>query len=306
MPYLNPPTKDQYQDILKDIGTDEETIKRDVKYLMEWLEQTAYLPSVKDEEFFTAILVRCKNQMEKAKSFLDYYYSRRTLESDMFACRDPCDSELKRSIELFPIFPLPKLTPEGYRILIYSSPKQSNIPKMSYILSAWQMQMEILLKSDISKGLILIGDSINFSISQSTLFLAEFKKILDILKKTSKTRYKDSYMINVTPALNTFFNATKQFLSGKLLGRVQTWTKKPEDLVEVLPKHVLPSEFGGDERSLEELKKAWYDFVMEHRDWFEVKENLKADLTKRPEDDPLSEEFSSFGLSGTFRKITLD
>lgn len=66
--------------------------------------------------------------------------------------------------------------------MIYSSPKQSNIPKMSYILSAWQMQMEILLKSDISKGLILIGDSINFSISQSTLFLAEFKKILDLLK----------------------------------------------------------------------------------------------------------------------------
>lgn len=52
--------------------------------------------------------------------------------------------------------------------------------------------------------------------------------------------------------------------------------------------------------------EAWYDFVMEHRDWFEVKENLKADLSKRPKDDPLSEEFSSFGLSGTFRKITLD
>lgn len=45
---------------------------------------------------------------------------------------------------------------------------------------------------------------------------------------------------------------------------------------------------------------------MEKRDWFKAEENVKADLTKRPKNDPLSEEFCSFGLSGTFRKINLD
>lgn len=47
MTYLIPPTKDQYQDILKEIGTDEQAIQRDVKYLIDWLDQTEYLPSVK-------------------------------------------------------------------------------------------------------------------------------------------------------------------------------------------------------------------------------------------------------------------
>lgn len=34
---------------------------------------------------------------------------------------------------------------------------------------------------------------------------------------------------------------------------MQYWSKKPEDLVEVLPKEILPSNFGGDERPLHEL-----------------------------------------------------
>lgn len=38
------------------------------------------------------------------------------------------------------------------------------------------------------------------------------------------------------------------------LKQVQLWSKKSEELAKVLPKDILPSEFGGHERSLEELK----------------------------------------------------
>lgn len=51
---------------------------------------------------------------------------------------------------------------------------------------------------------------------------------------------------------------------------------------------------------------AWYEFVVQHKSWFKLEEMMRADLSKRPKNDSLSEEFSSFGLSGSFRKISLD
>ncbi len=35
---------------------------------------------------------------------------------------------------------------------------------------------------------------------------------------------------------------------------MEVWKKSATDLVEVLPKHILPSNYGGDEKSIEELR----------------------------------------------------
>lgn len=47
MQYFAELSQEQLEDILRDVGTDEQSLKRDVNYLITWLEQTPYLPSVK-------------------------------------------------------------------------------------------------------------------------------------------------------------------------------------------------------------------------------------------------------------------
>ena len=46
--------------------------------------------------------------------------------------------------------------------------------------------------------------------------------------------------------------------------------------------------------------------MAEHKEWFKAEEDVKADISKRPKDDPFATQFSAFGMSGTFRKINLD
>lgn len=51
MNYLEKPNKELLLDILTNIGTDEQTIRNDVKALIEWLEKTPYLPSNKGKSY---------------------------------------------------------------------------------------------------------------------------------------------------------------------------------------------------------------------------------------------------------------
>lgn len=53
MQYFEKVSEEQLLDILKDVGTDEESIKRDVDQLKNWLEMTPYLPSVKGKFLFS-------------------------------------------------------------------------------------------------------------------------------------------------------------------------------------------------------------------------------------------------------------
>ena len=56
------------------------------------------------------------------------------------------------------------------------------MPKMSYILSAWQIQFEVMLKSDSNKGFILISDMRHFTLTQSAVLMTDFMNLLDLLK----------------------------------------------------------------------------------------------------------------------------
>ncbi|KAK7580477.1 hypothetical protein V9T40_001106 [Parthenolecanium corni] len=308
MQYFEKVSEEQLLDILKDVGTDEESIKRDVDQLKNWLEMTPYLPSVKDEVFLRSAILRCKNSMERAKRFLDYYYSRRTLGIDMFSCRDLHSEEIRNSKDFVASVPLPRLTREGYRIYIVSFRAYSakDLPKVTSILSMWQMEQEVLMKSDTNKGIIGIIDAKYFGVSVAALFLTEIKKCFDLITKTTRTRYFETYIINILPAGQKFYDMTKHILSGKMLGRIKIWKKKPEELAEVLPKSILPLDFGGEERSIDELQDAWFEYMRQFDGWFESEKNFQAELNKRPRDDYISEEFFSFGLNGTFRQIILD
>lgn len=45
--YLELCTEEQLADIYSEFGVTEQSLKKDAKYLMEWLEQQPYLPNVK-------------------------------------------------------------------------------------------------------------------------------------------------------------------------------------------------------------------------------------------------------------------
>lgn len=52
------------------------------------------------------------------------------------------------------------------------------------------------------------------------------------------------------------------------------------------------------------LADDWYEYMKQFRDWFLSEENVKADLSKKPASEKT--EKAAYGVSGSFRKLTLD
>lgn len=78
-----------------------------------------------------------------------------------------------------------------------------------------------------------------------------------------------------------------------------------ESLYNVIPKHILPKEYGGDGDSVEDIKKYWEEKIYANRQFlidqttkYGVDEKKRIGKPKNPE--------SLFGIDGTFRQLQID
>lgn len=75
-------------------------------------------------------------------------------------------------------------------------------------------------------------------------------------------------------------------------------------LYKVVPKSILPIEYGGDAGSIEDIKKYWEEKIFANRQFliddgnYGVDEKLRVGKAKNPE--------NLFGMDGTFRKLQVD
>ena len=77
-----------------------------------------------------------------------------------------------------------------------------------------------------------------------------------------------------------------------------------EELCKVIPKEVLPEEYGGQGGKIEHIAAHWKSKIESYRDWFIEDEKYRTDENKRPGKPRTSE--SVFGLEGSFRQLAVD
>lgn len=85
------------------------------------------------------------------------------------------------------VIPMPKLTPEGYRVICYNifEHKADDLPNNEVLLRTYQLTMDILLKEDCHKGLIVISNSENMSYKLFTLMLSSLRQSLTMATVTN-------------------------------------------------------------------------------------------------------------------------
>ncbi|XP_065226037.1 uncharacterized protein LOC135849496 isoform X2 [Planococcus citri] len=270
--YLELCTKSQLDDYFAEFGGTEESVQNDVKYLKEWMRQQPHLPNIEDEEWLTNFLLRCKNSLERTKKALERYYTTRVTMPEVFQDRDPCTKEIKELSKRCCLIPIPKLTPEGHRIVIFKIFEKGNsAPNGDLIIKATQIVSDYLMKVDKNRGLIVIMDYENINMNYITMM----------------------------------FSMIKQYIT---LVTITMWKEKSTKLYTVLPKELLPEKYGGTyEKTFEELRDLFFEDIASKQDWFISDEKNKADISKRPADHPfVDDDSSNYGVEGSFRKICLD
>lgn len=78
--------------------------------------------------------------------------------------------------------PVPKLTPDGYRVTVFHVPQtvKKESPSQEILLKGSQMPLDISLKVDKIRGLIVIFDLNNLSLSHVSVLFPNLKKMLSL------------------------------------------------------------------------------------------------------------------------------
>lgn len=82
---------------------------------------------------------------------------------------------------------------------------------------------------------------------------------------------------------------------------------KREELYKIIPKEILPEEYGGLNGSLQDLIDKWEQKILSYSEYFKEDDQYGVDETLRIKEAEVSSSKSAdLGLVGSFRKLVVD
>ncbi|CAH1391321.1 unnamed protein product [Nezara viridula] len=295
--------------VSKEVRTrSKEEVEGDIGRLQEWLLKQPHLPHVVQKDILSTFVVGTKSlEIAKQKLEANFTWRGRLPNIFSFSVRDGADPYFKRCSRAGQLFFLPKPSPLGFRVIFMACKFTDGLTKLfdqDQTLAAVFMSLELAMRlwSDM-EGLYIIIDMETFSLSHVTMLnLNTIQACIRCYLESVPIKFKGAAIINAGHFINMLFNSTiKPFLSEKFLDRVSITTDDERTLQNQIPTELLPSDYGGNEKSSTELSEDWINLLEENRDWFKMTSFLIADESKRPSDSK-----HTFGVDGTFRKINID
>lgn len=292
-----------------DLGEDPARRQEDIEHIKAWLAKQNFLNANTDDQWILTFLRGCKFSLERTKAKLDSYYTMRTLLPEFFTNRDPLLPEIQEILKLGICFPLPHPDPQGRKIFFMRVGKYDpGRVKLQDIMKLNYMNMDIVLKED--DRTFICGDVLILDLAGVTLGHAA--QLQPSLLKRASTVYQDAYPVRpqgihyVHPpsSFETMFNLIKSFMKDKLKKRLTLHGEDITTLYKHIPQKCLPTEYGGEAGSIDELAAAWRIKVESERAWLLEDEKRRSDEKKRPGRPKTAD--ALFGMEGSFRKMEFD
>ncbi|CAH1108276.1 unnamed protein product [Psylliodes chrysocephalus] len=293
------------QKVIEINGKTKEQAEKDIDIILEWFKTQKHLPETLSRNAIERYLVVTKFSIERTKKLCDMYYTSRTLLSDFFTYCNPRDPAQKIYMDkIMYYFPLSKLTKDFYRVNIiayrdFDYPEYNPLRFLAFV----QIIFEILIEEELSMGDIII---IDFKYIKKSHVLkttpTQMKMSNFFLEQLWASRVKGIHFINVPTFAEVVISLAKTVVKKKILDRLFIHAAT-EELFEHVPKEILPKDYGGEERSVDELNELWKLKLERYQPRYEQLQKLKVNEVLRPE--PLVN--SDFlGYYGNFKKIDVD
>jgi hypothetical protein len=187
------------------------------------------------------------------------------------------------------------------------------------------MIQDILIREDDNYcicGEINIVDLAHVTMSHFMQFNPTFiKKITVMSQDGGPIRQKGIHFLNIPYGFDSVFNVFKTFMTEKNRKRVRTFETfkilssifcfqlyihgtNYDSFNKVIPKRLLPKEYGGEVGTIQSLINEWEKKFMSYREFYIEEQQYKTDEKKRV-GTPHNLD-SIFGVNGTFRKLAFD
>ncbi|KAJ3654080.1 hypothetical protein Zmor_013293 [Zophobas morio] len=269
----------------------EQSLAEDVKNFKKWMQLQHNLPEI----------------LEEAKVKIDMYYTFRSQVLEIVGNMNPNCSNIKEMANLMHHVPLPKLTKDMYRVFVSkcrTKDKVGQIEPYDVLKMAANLQ-EIRLKEDIMFRDIFIFDIEGTCMSFLSKLTPNFAgTAITLYQKIYSLLVQGVYIINTVPYVSTLLAIAKTFLKPKIIKRIHV-CKDTSILKEHFSSEILPKDYGGTEKSVEELHELCQLKFQDYRDRFNLLDELRVNENLRPtrlanENDEL------LGYHGKFKKLDID
>ncbi|CAH0713628.1 unnamed protein product, partial [Brenthis ino] len=296
---------DTLQYLRKQYDLDEpERLEESINHLIDWLKKQDHLLK-KDysREYLERTLIISKGSVEKSKVKLDKICTLRSLVPDFFENFAVQNSPLLNDMRCY--F-LPNMTKDYCRILMASYNGQRFEAGLLDMYRYYVRMGEYIQANDYCDGIIGVFDFTDMNIREylKVFNLFDLRKFFSIIIEGYGMRLKGLYFVTPSKAIDVLISIVKQAVSSKISQRIQVF-KDMEQLYNIIPKDDLPLEYGGKEKSINELNKNLKNELSseEFNDYFNEMKEARTDESFRSE-----EKFNDqcLGMPGSFRKLTVD
>ncbi|KAJ2937368.1 hypothetical protein O0L34_g1962 [Tuta absoluta] len=259
-----------------------------------------------DRDYLERMIIANKGSVEKAKGRLDKLCTLRTLMPQYFGDYD-VKNDFKNLQDNFAYVPLPKMGNNFQRIFfMQNSGKKFNDDIFMNAYRNIAMLVEYFKIHDYADSYIFLIDmrETNMTDLVMKLGLVEVRQIMALITDGYGLRLKGMHFLTNSKLIDTLVTMLKQVLSTKLAERIKVHTKI-ESLYELVPREILPKEYGGDELYLKELREKWNDVLSSeaYRSKWREMISARTNETLRPK-DTFNDQY--LGMPGTFRVLTVD
>ncbi|CRK86618.1 CLUMA_CG000455, isoform A [Clunio marinus] len=290
----------------EELHEDKEKIEDYLKALKEWIEKSPHLKARTDDQFLVAFLRGCQYSLEATKKKLDTFYTLRTHIPELLSNRDPMDIKLREVIKLGIGIPLPLTeTPGSPRIfLIRHGIYDANMFTLHDVMKVSTMINDILLRDDdnfVVAGQIGILDLSGVSFKHFAQYNPGFIKKMTLLSHDgSPIRHRAFHYINTPPGFDNVFTVFMSLMNET--DRNSVSYHDLESLFKIIPRRIMPFEYGGEAGPLQEIIDDWEKKILSYRMYFqEDEEQFGVDESKRIDRSNNAE--SLFGAEGSFNQL---
>jgi hypothetical protein len=253
---------------------------KDMHKIRNWILTQPHLPEISDDYIYV-FLYSCCYSIERAKSAIEHYFSMRSNHPDIFGNRNSEDPRVKLVRSLGHLWRLPKTTPEGYRMVMYSV-RDNDPTKMVFAecVKTFLMFNDIVLSEDgIEEGYIVLFDMKGVQLGHlARVSLPALRCFFLYIQEAHPVKIKGVHVLNTAGWVHHIMRIIMPMVKSELLSLVKFHKgNHPEEI----PLELMPNEYGGETSSVEELDKSSESLWNKYHKWLLDNEKIKSDETKR-------------------------
>lgn len=174
------------------------------------------------------------------------------------------------------MIPLFKHTKENYKVCVYQLLNDdANQINFNECVKAYFMCCDVRFAqpvesfNELESGEIIIFDMKNLTFKHLTrIVLSTLRMFFKYLQDAHPVKIIQLHVINCTPVVNKAMMLIKPLMYSKLYNTLKFHNAGSYDsLYEVVPREILPSDFGGDGQSMADMKTHWLSVLNGYRDF---------------------------------------